>query len=99
MRVARSRTWLLECAQQHLWRRRQPSSRAYYSFLVLQVSHDDHGGTSVSFIEALDVRRPDKVMAVLHRAVLLPHARPEACQRGTPHQRLPNKQWGYDQRP
>ena len=33
--------------------------------LVLQVSHDDHGGTLVSFIEALDVRRPDKVSAVL----------------------------------
>jgi hypothetical protein len=41
------------------------------SCLVLQVSHDDHGGTSVSFIEALDVRRPDKVLPVVHRAMLI----------------------------
>jgi hypothetical protein len=35
--------------------------------LAAQVSHDDRGGTSVSYIEALDVRRPDKVPSVLQR--------------------------------
>jgi hypothetical protein len=48
--------------------------------MVLQVSHDDHGGTSVSFIEALDVRRPDKVVLVVHRAMLRLHAAPDLSE-------------------
>lgn len=35
----------------------------------MQVSHDERGGTSVSYIEAVDVRRPDRVASLLERAM------------------------------
>ena len=36
---------------------------------VMQVSHDDKGVTSVSFVEGVDVRRPGRVSDLLARAM------------------------------
>lgn len=48
----------------------QMSSNEFTSnYSSMQVSHDERGGTTVSYLEGVDVRRPDRVASLLERAM------------------------------